>query len=203
MSPQRVRFGLSGFCCSGCTTGSWGGRAVGTGGGGGGAPLRQAPGVVNGWWGWQPELPGPGKRWGEVRPPPPPKWGRRCSSWRKPTSSPPRGKRGGHPLPIRRQLLVGVGLGGDGVCGEGLHLDADLVGADGHGGFQPGGGEPGGRMPGWCTASPPGPNASPSPPQPPLPPPPPPQPHPPNPREAFAKALGAISPALDGQGTVC
>ena len=25
--------------------------------------------VVNGWWGWQPELPGPGKRWGEVRPP--------------------------------------------------------------------------------------------------------------------------------------
>ena len=31
-------------------------------------PLRL--GVVNGWWGWQPELPGPGKGWGEVRPPP-------------------------------------------------------------------------------------------------------------------------------------
>ena len=31
----------------------------------------------------------------------------------------------------------------------------------------------------------------------------PPQPHPPNPRDAFAKALGAISPALDRQGTVC
>ena len=30
-----------------------------------------------------------------------------------------------------------------------------------------------------------------------------PQPHPPNPRNAFAKALGAISPALDRQGTVC
>ena len=32
-------------------------------------PLRL--GVVNGWWGWQPELPGPGKGWGQVRPPPP------------------------------------------------------------------------------------------------------------------------------------
>ena len=27
--------------------------------------------------------------------------------------------------------------------------------------------------------------------------------HPPNPRDAFAKALGAISPALDRQGTEC
>ena len=25
--------------------------------------------VVNGWWGWQPELPGPGKGWGEVHAP--------------------------------------------------------------------------------------------------------------------------------------
>ena len=31
----------------------------------------------------------------------------------------------------------------------------------------------------------------------------PPLPHPPNPRDAFTKALGAISPALDRQGTVC
>ena len=31
----------------------------------------------------------------------------------------------------------------------------------------------------------------------------PPQPHPPNPADAFAKAPGAISPALDRQGTVC
>ena len=30
-----------------------------------------------------------------------------------------------------------------------------------------------------------------------------PQPHPLNPADAFAKALGAISPALDGQGTIC
>ena len=29
------------------------------------------------------------------------------------------------------------------------------------------------------------------------------QPHPPNPRDAFAKTLGAISPALDCQDTVC
>ena len=31
----------------------------------------------------------------------------------------------------------------------------------------------------------------------------PPQPHPPNPVDAFAKALWAISPALERQGTVC
>ena len=31
----------------------------------------------------------------------------------------------------------------------------------------------------------------------------PPQPHPPNPRDAFAKALRAISPALDHHGTGC
>ena len=31
----------------------------------------------------------------------------------------------------------------------------------------------------------------------------PPQPHPPRPADAFAKALGAISPSLDRQGTVC
>ena len=32
-------------------------------------------GVVNGWWGWQRELPGPGKGWGELPPPPPKKNG--------------------------------------------------------------------------------------------------------------------------------
>ena len=32
-------------------------------------PLRL--GVVTGWWGWQCELPGPRKGWGEVPPPPP------------------------------------------------------------------------------------------------------------------------------------
>ena len=56
-------------------------------------------------------------------------------------------------------------------------------------------------MPGWCTASPPGPSPSPSPPQPRLA-----APRsrtPPNPADAFAKAMGAISLALDRQGTVC
>ena len=48
---------------------------MGMGGRGGGGvhldkPLRL--GVVKGWWGWQHELPGPGKRWGEAPPPPPP-----------------------------------------------------------------------------------------------------------------------------------
>ena len=60
----------------------------------------------------------------------------------------------------------------------------------------------GGRMPAWCTASPPAPSPSPRSQQ---------RPQlggprsrtPPNPRDAFAKALGAISPALDRQGTVC
>ena len=75
-------------------------------------PLRL--GEVEGSWGWQRELPGPGnKRWGDVPPPPPPKGGCRCLSWRKPTFSPPSGKRGGgHPLAIRRPTLAGAGLGG-------------------------------------------------------------------------------------------
>ena len=75
-SPRSVRYGLSGFCWCGCTTGCWGrGGGYGwTGGGGGGVvhldkPLRL--GVVEGSWGWQRELPGQGnKRWGEVAPPP-------------------------------------------------------------------------------------------------------------------------------------
>ena len=57
----------------------------------------------------------------------------------------------------------------------------------------------GGRMPGWCTASHSGLSPSPSPPQTP----PPPATAPPNPLYAFATDLGALSPALDRQGTVC
>ena len=113
----------------------------------------------------------------------------------------PREEKGrGHPLAIRRQLLAGAGLGGDWLCGEGLDLDADLVCADGHGGFQTGGGEPGGgdaRVVHGIASRPkskPKPAATPAGG--------PPQPHPPNPRDAFAKALGAISPAPDRQGTV-
>ena len=76
-----------------------------------------------------------------------------------------------------------------------------MVGADGHGGFQPGGGEPGvcaGPVHGIASRpkSKPKPAATPATWGPP-------QPHPPNPRDAFAKTLGAISPARDRQGTVC
>ena len=55
-------------------------------------------------------------------------------------------------------------------------------------------------MPGWCTASP---RPKPKPKRAAAPAGGPPQPHPPDPADAFAKALGAISPALDRQGTVC
>ena len=60
------------FCWCGCTTGCWG-RGGGYGWTGGGVvhldkPLRL--GVVEGSWGWQRELPGPGKRCGEVGDPP-------------------------------------------------------------------------------------------------------------------------------------
>ena len=73
-SPRRVRYGLSGFCWCGCTTGCWGrGGGYGWTGGGGvvhlDKPLRQ--GVIEGSWGWQRELPGQGnERWGEVGVPP-------------------------------------------------------------------------------------------------------------------------------------
>ena len=75
-----------------------------------------------------------------------------------------------------------------------------MVGVDGLRGCQPRGGKPGGVC--WGGArhrlmpkSKPKPAAIPAGG--------PPQPHPTNPRDAFARALGAISPALDRQGTVC
>ena len=114
--------------------------------------------------------------------------------------TPERKSGGGHPLAIRCQLLAGSGLRGDRSCGAGLDLDADLVSADGHGEFQPGGGEAGGvsrggarhRLPAPAQAqarrNPRGgaPAAAPS-----------------HPRDAFAKAVGAISAAPDRRGTVC
>ena len=72
--PPPRRPGLSGFCWCGCTTGCWGRGGWYGLTRGGVVHLDKPPrlGVVNGLWGWQRELPGPGKRWGEV---PPPKWG--------------------------------------------------------------------------------------------------------------------------------
>ena len=46
-SPRRVRYGLSGFCWCGCTTGCWG-RAVGYGWMGGGLSTWTSPCA----WGW-------------------------------------------------------------------------------------------------------------------------------------------------------
>ena len=95
-------------------------------------PMRL--GVVNGWWGWQPKLSGRGRDGGRC-PPPPLEMGVKMFELAQTNLFT-------HPLAVRRQLLARAGLGGDGVCGEGLDVDADLVGGDGHGGFQPGGGEP-------------------------------------------------------------
>ena len=109
---------------------------------------------------------------------------------------------GGKPLAIHRHVLAGAGTGGGGVCGEDLYLDADVVGDHGDGGVRPVGGQPGGicrigarhhlspQAQGQSSRSPRNwgtPAAAP----------------PLNPRDAFAKALGAISPALDRQGMVC
>ena len=81
-----------------------------------------------------------------------------------------------------------------------MGLDADLVGAAGLRGFQPRGGEGGvyaGVVHGIATRPKPKPKPAAAPAGGP------PQPHPPNHADAFAKALGAISPALDRQGTLC
>ena len=81
-----------------------------------------------------------------------------------------------------------------------MGLDADLVGADGLRGFQPRGGEPGvyaGVVHGIATRPRPKPKPAAAPAGGP------PQPHHSNPADAFAKSLGAISPALNCKGTVC
>ena len=85
--------------------------------------------------------------------PPPPEMGVKMFELAQTNLFTPERKKGGggHPLAIHPRLMAGAGFGGDGVCWEGLDLDADLVGADGHGGFQPGGGDPGGvrRVGAW------------------------------------------------------
>ena len=203
--PRRVRFGVASFCRNGCTTGCWG-RVGGYGWMRGGVAQLDRPlrlGVVNGWWGWQPEFPGAEKRWGEVRPPPSPprNGGEDVRVGANQHLPPPERKKGGaptgdsSPTAGRGWAWGGFSMRGRPGLGRRPGRRCWTKGASAQRW------RTGGRMPGWCTASPPGPSLSPSPPQPSLG-----APRsrtPPNPRDAFAKALWAISPALDRQGTVC
>ena len=142
-----------------------------------------------------------GEEMGEHAPALPPEMGVKMFESAQLNLFTPRGKMGGHPLAIYHQLLAGVWLGGDGVWGEDLSLYADVIGADGHGGVRSAGGEPEGvcrdgarhRLPAQVLAKARRNRRNLGPPA----------PAPPQPRDAFAKALGAIPPALDRQGTVC
>ena len=107
VAPGSPVWTLRFFWC-GCTTGCWG-RGGGYAWTRGDKPL--CLGVVNGSWGWQLELPGPGKRWGEVEDPP--EMGVKMFELAQTNIfTPERKKGGGHALAIRRSLLAGAGLGG-------------------------------------------------------------------------------------------
>ena len=85
-------------------------------GGGGGLSTRTSPcaWVVEGSWGWQRELPGPGnKRWGEV-PPPPPERGVKMFELAQTNIFTPERKRGGGGTHWRfvAHCWQGLGLGG-------------------------------------------------------------------------------------------
>ena len=121
-------------------------------------------------------------------------------SWRKPTSSPPRGKRGGGHWRFVANCWQGLGLGGMEYAARAWTRTPTWLALMDMGGFNPevaNRGAYAGLVHGIASRpkSKPKPAATPAGG--------PPQPHPPNPRDAFAKALGAISPALDRQGTVC
>ena len=114
--------------------------------------------------------------------------------------TPEKKKGGGHPLAIHRQLLVGAGTRGDGVCGKDLNVDADPVGAHGHGGVRPGGGQPGyaGLMHGIASRpkSKPKVAATPATGGPP-------QPHPPNLRPSQPRAHPCHPPRVPPEGERC
>ena len=115
--------------------------------------------------------------------------------------TPDRKNGGGHPLAIRRPLLARAGLGG-GVerVGKAWVWTPTRSALLDFGGLNPEAANRGvyaGVVHGIATRPKPKPKPAAAPAGGP------PQPHPPNPADAFAKALGAISPALDRQGTVC
>ena len=133
--------------------------------------------------------------------PPPPERGVKSLSWHKPTSSPPSGKRGGATTgdssPTAGRGWAGGGLSGLGKAWVWTPTWSALLD---FGGFSPEAANRGvyaGVVHGITTRPKPKPKPAAAPVGGP------PQPHPPNPVDAFAKALGAISPALDRQGTVC
>ena len=181
-----------------------GGGAVGMGGRGGGGvvhldkPLRL--GVVEGSWGWQRDLPGLGKRWGEVGDPP--KRGVKMFELAQTNIfTPERKKSGATHWRFVAHCWQGLGLGG-GVewVGKAWVWTPTWSALLDFGGFNPEAANRGvyaGVVHGIASRpkSQPKPAAAPAGGAP--------QPHPPDPADAFAKALGAISPALDCQGTVC
>ena len=122
-------------------------------------------------------------------------------SWRKPTSPPLSGKRGGPPTgdssPTAGRGWAWGGLSGWGKAWVWTATWSALLD---FGGFNPMAANHGvyaGVVHGIATRPKPKPEPAATPAGGP------PQPHPPNPADAFTKALGAISPALDRQGTVC
>ena len=115
-SPQRVRYGLSGFCWCGCTTGCWG-RGGGYGWTGGGALSTWTSPCAWGWsrgrGGGNVGCRGRGISDGGRCPPPPPERGVKMFELAQTNIFTPERKKGGwHPLAIHRPLLVGAGLGG-------------------------------------------------------------------------------------------
>ena len=170
---------------------------------GGVAHLDRPPrlGVVNGWWGWQPELPGPGKRWSEVRPPPPPEMGSKMFELAQTNIFIPGRKKGlGTHWRFVTNCWQGLGLGGIEYAGKAWTSTPTWLGLSDFGSFNPEAAKRGayaGVVHGIACR----PKSKPKPAATPVGGPP--QPHPPNPRDPFAKALGAISPALDRQGTAC
>ena len=82
-------------------------------------PLRL--GVVNGWWRWQPELPGPGEEMGGGAPPPPPEMGVKMFELAQTNLFTAERKKGGAThWPFVANCWQGLGLGGIEYAGKAL-----------------------------------------------------------------------------------
>ena len=110
--------------------------------------LRFGPWKILRRWGWQPEL--PGRKSGETLPSL--EKGVKMIELAQLNLFTPEVKKGGAShWRFIAMCWQALGLGGDGVCGEDLNLDADLVGALGDAGVQPAGGQTAGvcRIGAW------------------------------------------------------